>query len=726
VYKHGLQQSKIVETLGVVQSDLDSQKDLLASIQRATQVFEEAQDSIRHTAILRALKSSTAEQREEEIREHHPKTFDWILGRHDPNETPWATHRNLLPVSSTRELSTRADFVQWLKAGSGVYHIAGKPGSGKSTLMKFLASEPGVRDYLDDWAQSGGKQLILSKFFFWKYGSDDQKSVRGLLRGLLYDMSKDNPHIAKALFPKLWGDSKHGRLPAVNELTIKGSDIKAAFERLRTNQDLRQQFRVCLFIDGVDEFDGKEMSHSRLAREIRSWTEDPDTTSFIKVCLSSREEHPIMSAFPACQRIHLQDLTSIDILAMVQSTLKANETFLDLQKGHEQAADTLVSSIVRDAEGVFLWVVLLLKLLEDELASGISSIASLQNIVGSTPSELEEFLGQILGSIHNHHKYGAHFVLAMALRMVGVHLSEDGSFAKAEQATYEKKFKYTTGLLACWKPFLPAFGIGMALGEFERNNAKVSDWSPTNQWMSEEEYRSEALKAAVKVKAWCRGLLDAPDEKSATNADLEDLNVWFAHRSIPDFLASVMPEQARKLGFADDEIGSAILAVTLAQVMSTEAIHADERGAHQAARCGHVLRLLRLRQIPKSSPIPRLLDELDIALFEVYRRCIDHWWPPLGEDEDKQSRVNLELPVPSIAIRGDQQILTLPSRWSWQFGGEDGRVDASLAPKPGDGVNDVTDDDDLIENFFGHPTVLVHVSVNQVPAGCKLLIFFVL
>lgn len=677
-----------------------------------TQIFEEVQDSIRHVAILKALKSSTAELREEEIREHHPKTFDWILGHHEPGETPWTTRANVLSTRSTPELTSGAGFVQWLKGGSGVYHIAGKPGSGKSTLMKFLASEPAVREYLNEWARSSGKQLILSKFFFWKYGSDDQKSVRGLLRGLLHDMSKDNPHIAKALFPKLWGDSKHGRLPAVNELAIKGSDIKAAFERLRIDQGLRQQFRVCLFIDGVDEFDGKEMSHSRLAREIRSWTKDPGTTNFIKVCLSSREEYPIMSAFPACQRIHLQDLTSSDILAMVESTLEANEAFLDLRKGHEMATNTLVSSIVRDAEGVFLWVVLLLKLLEDELASGISSIASLQNIVGSTPSELEEFLDQILGSIHNHHKYGAHFVLAMALRMVGVHLSEDGSFDKTEQAIYEKKFKYTSGLLACWKPFLPAFGVGMVLSELENNNIKVSEWSSAKQWMSEDEYRAEALKAATKVKSWCRGLLDAPDEMSATKGSLEDLNVWFAHRSIPDFLASVMPTQARLFGFNDDEIGSAILAVTLAQVMSTEVIHESDRGAHEAARSGHVLRLLRLRRIPDSSPIPRFLDELDIALFEVYRRFFDRWWPEQGGRKDSlENRLNLELPIPSKAIRGDQQILTLPAQWSWQFSGEDGRVDPSLLPKA-DYPNDMTSNDDLVELFFGHPTVLAHVSVN--------------
>lgn len=34
------------------------------------------------------------------------------------------------------------DFVAWLEEGDGLYWIAGKAGSGKSTLMKYIASHP--------------------------------------------------------------------------------------------------------------------------------------------------------------------------------------------------------------------------------------------------------------------------------------------------------------------------------------------------------------------------------------------------------------------------------------------------------------------------------------------------------------------------------------------------------------------------------------------------------
>jgi hypothetical protein len=523
--------------------------------------------------------------------------------------------------------------------------------------MKFLANEPVVRAHLERWAESTGKQLVFSKFFFWKYGSDDQKSVRGLLRGLLYDMAKDNMLLTKALFPRLWGDGKGWQLPAARDLTIKGSDIRAAFNRLRTDKDLSMQFRLCLFIDGLDEFDGKEMSHSRLAKELQAWTEDPDSTSFLKLCVSSREEHPIMSAFPACQRIHLQDLTRGDISAMVSSTLETSDFFLQLQKQDPTGSRALIASIVGDAEGVFLWVVLLLKHLEDELSSGFSSIAALHSIVRSTPKELEEFLGQILDSIHNYHKHGGYFILAMALRMMGIHLTDEGALDKQDLVVHETMFKNTVGPPAAWQPRLPLYGLAKVLVEFEKRNTSVESW-PSPKRAMDGEYRAECLKGAGKIKSWCRGLLDAPNARSMEFEAFRDLNVRFAHRSIPDFLATIMSVQARKFGFTDDDIAQAILAVAIIQTVSTPSVRNDYQ-EFLAASSHHILLLLRLRRIPESSRIPSMLEDLDIARFEawqVQRGDLHEDWADCQDPEILQS-IRVTRP-------GDQQILVLPLKWA--------------------------------------------------------------
>lgn len=61
---------------------------------------------------------------------------------------------------------TAANFVEWLKAGSCFFHISGKPGAGKSTLMKFLCKNTQARDYLQAWADDSSTPLAFSQFFF--------------------------------------------------------------------------------------------------------------------------------------------------------------------------------------------------------------------------------------------------------------------------------------------------------------------------------------------------------------------------------------------------------------------------------------------------------------------------------------------------------------------------------------------------------------------------------
>ena len=59
----------------------------------------------------------------------------------------------------------RVPFVDWLQSQSGVFWITGKPGSGKSTLMKSIWSSSQTTEYLAVW--NGGHAPVLGHFFFW-------------------------------------------------------------------------------------------------------------------------------------------------------------------------------------------------------------------------------------------------------------------------------------------------------------------------------------------------------------------------------------------------------------------------------------------------------------------------------------------------------------------------------------------------------------------------------
>jgi hypothetical protein len=88
-------------------------------------------------AILQLLWFDTINSRHCEIFEAETNTFTWIL-----NDSNVQRLSNPLLVT---------DFKTWLQTGSGVFHISGKPGSGKSTLMKYLCESAETERHLQQW-----------------------------------------------------------------------------------------------------------------------------------------------------------------------------------------------------------------------------------------------------------------------------------------------------------------------------------------------------------------------------------------------------------------------------------------------------------------------------------------------------------------------------------------------------------------------------------------------
>lgn len=106
------------------------------------------QDSFRG-AIIESLGFETIEGREEAISKPFERTFDWIVFR-QPEELDgkqlWSS------------------FPEWLEGSANQpYWITGKPGSGKSTLMKFILQHPSIKPHLQKWA--GDIDLIITSYY---------------------------------------------------------------------------------------------------------------------------------------------------------------------------------------------------------------------------------------------------------------------------------------------------------------------------------------------------------------------------------------------------------------------------------------------------------------------------------------------------------------------------------------------------------------------------------
>lgn len=126
--------------------------------------------------ILKRLYFPTMRARHRKIPEAYEETFTWVF-------------QGTLPGQSSP-----VKFIDWLHDHNSneIYWIYGKAGSGKSTLMKFLADHDETRTRSRPW--TGDKTLIVAKFFFWHAGTPLQKSQEGLLRSLLSKFSGNAPN----------------------------------------------------------------------------------------------------------------------------------------------------------------------------------------------------------------------------------------------------------------------------------------------------------------------------------------------------------------------------------------------------------------------------------------------------------------------------------------------------------------------------------------------------
>ena len=273
--------------------------------------------------LLESLYFPDIHAREEGIDEAHKQTLEWIFDEPGDEVTPW--HH----------------FVDWLKEGHGTYWISGKAGSGKSTLMNFICHDPRTEAALKIW--SGTDEIFRPNFFFWSPGSHLQKSLAGLLRSLIYQILDRFPDLMPILAESS-GPFQHGlrQFPTWTEQRLRATLQNVLSVGLK-------QCRLCIFIDGLDEFHGDHITLLNLISSFREVTK-------VKFCLSSRPYSPFKRELGSSPMLKLQDLTEPDIRRYVSDKLEGGPFKAPWVSYFLFKIKDPVDTIVQKAEGVFLWV----------------------------------------------------------------------------------------------------------------------------------------------------------------------------------------------------------------------------------------------------------------------------------------------------------------------------------------------------------------------------------
>jgi len=322
--------------------------------------------------ILQSLRFRTMDDRYEEIEPAHKKTFGWIFTEPDQEKKMWA------------------DFPKWLSTGTGIYWINGKAASGKSTIMRYIFDDPRTENLLKEWSRQN--RLIRVAHFFWNSGTADQRSHLGLLRGLLFKILRQCDFLTAEVFPEIWKDRISNPIFIIEDMGLVSwtlSKLSTAFDRLVCSQNHGIQF--CLFVDGLDEYDGDYFDVIKIFTRISQ-------SSNVKVCLSSRPLSDFVVSFKSCPSLRLQDLTFNDIQQYINDELGANKHMQELQRTKPVEAQSLVSEIMDKADGVFLWV----KLVVLSLLRGLrhsDQICDLRMRLKLVPPSLEDLFSHILGRL---------------------------------------------------------------------------------------------------------------------------------------------------------------------------------------------------------------------------------------------------------------------------------------------------------------------------------------
>ncbi|KAH7317051.1 hypothetical protein B0I35DRAFT_354645 [Stachybotrys elegans] len=298
----------------------------------------QAQPIVRDTAIITASPSPGAElierrecflglldfpqinARKDAIRAEQGKTCRWFL-----------THPKYLDWIDLRSYATGHSCLLWIR---------GKAGAGKSTLMKFLHSEVKKRQL--------GATVV--SFFFNARGAYLEKSITGMYRSLLKQILTQFPDLQRILDQMEFSSTRESACPNLNGL-------KELFQH--AIMALGRRSLIC-FIDALDECnedDVRDMVHF-FSDLTESATEEQVQ---FRVCFSSRPYPYIHVDEELVVTLENETGHSKDLEKYVQKRLQVPK---------KSVRDELQGQILGKASGVFMWVVLVVEILNKEAGRG--------------------------------------------------------------------------------------------------------------------------------------------------------------------------------------------------------------------------------------------------------------------------------------------------------------------------------------------------------------------
>ncbi|KAM0513538.1 hypothetical protein ACHAPE_007802 [Trichoderma viride] len=294
-------------------------------------------------ACLRSLSFEYMDARKQDISLAHRQTCDWFF--------------------------QSSQFQQWhrrdnLQSHNGVLWIKGHPGTGKSTLMKHT-----LRHLEREFSESH----LIAAHFFNARGDYSEQTALSMLRCLLYQILEKEASIYKQFVP-LFRDrkQKYNRDWKWRETDVKNF-LLSAMEHYQSKP-------LIVLVDALDEC---EEAH---VRDVVGFLEELSIKALgvgvtLNICLSSRH-YPHIG-----MRKHLQ--------LVLEKTNGHNEDIVMYTRDNLAITDEEIEEeLLEKASGVFMWAVLVIKLLNKAYDEG--HVEAMHKTLHDVPRDLEHVFEALL------------------------------------------------------------------------------------------------------------------------------------------------------------------------------------------------------------------------------------------------------------------------------------------------------------------------------------------
>jgi hypothetical protein len=265
--------------------------------------------------------------------------------------------------------------------------------------------------------------------------------------------------------------------------------------------------KFCLVVDGLDEFEGDDDDYEGLGAFFRDITDSKQ----IKALLSSRPWVVFEDLFGNGPNLKLQHLTYRDIEKYVRDKFSLNTAFGNLARREPEAAPALLREIVEKADGVFLWV----KLVVRNLLSGLRNrddLVELSKRLRRLPREMKSLYKRLFELIEPYERWAPRVIQILRCNRDICNNSSDDVYEVNEHV----------------KPItISEFLLAMS------EDAHIS----LVESMTREKFQLKCEETRLRLTARCAGFLEVSNIPGTSFMGPTSLIDYF-HRTAKDFLES--------------------------------------------------------------------------------------------------------------------------------------------------------------------------------------------